>query len=833
MDHKDIADNKGQTKAYKKKRFVTKLIKAATSGNHYRDTHVFIGGTGAVGGTALLQMLTIYEDMMNINPPGPNEAPILMATGKAQQDIDDIAERLTRFVESRHGKLSKLKPDLYVMHSGIFISFEEFHLTAIRGLEGITNKNEEERTDFVRSFLATLPNGRTDFDKLMNLISEARPMTDCIERYRKKLPISRQCSKFRSVIIGIPIPSLVTYHSDYLKVAQPHIHGLSDDGIEELEGAFRESLRKDLIQIRSLSREVLVAHTTAIGGMYDEQRDERGKIVPSIRLGFSHSAQDDKLTKKQKEAEEFTKEFSDINIKVLITAAAIGIDEVRVRKPVPMHKNVAEQLTKERDILIEEEPAKPLSADTDNDEPILPGKHIRIYPPKTARLDGTQKGSITFQHGKLLRPTFSIRSGENGFFSVSNADALYRVMRVASASELGHVMATVGLFGDDPLTKWFPNNICYYTEGENSRQVFDLLNQPQLLQMQLSGIEPMALQELGSAKHQGELHTLSLLILLHRLRTVDITAIDPYVNLRYFDPARFLIENSRPLTFEDLTNWTVDSLATEMRVLASAQQPSDLAKLNHVLKQSKHDNLFKAKKDAVEQVLDRVLKAVWMVPCLGSPILYEDDKGNTFVRTGYFVAPLAHFISKTTLVNDYSTIDRYFWYGYEQHRKDREERGEAVCTFPDYRDYNICSGGFVDLRRNAILCTAKHSDVPLAGRISHFSDEESLRETLLKLDPYSFFTTCGLVALLHRLQGLHHQLVEGMAELGTLHEYRWQVPRDANGHILVVPGAIEAFRMVSEGLEKTTGTERLDGIWGYEPRPNKERLEDLSWEELK
>ncbi|HKQ51270.1 MAG TPA: hypothetical protein VJT74_02805, partial [Pyrinomonadaceae bacterium] len=90
-----------------------------------------------------------------------------------------------------------------------------------------------------------------------------------------------------------------------------------------------------------------------------------------------------------------------------------------------------------------------------------------------------------------------------------------------------------------------------------------------------------------------------------------------------------------------------------------------------------------------------------------------------------------------------------------------------------------------------------------------------------------FFTTCGLVALLFRLRGLYSQLREAMAELGTLHEFRWQMPRDPSGHILVVPGAIEAFRMVSEGLEKTTGTERLDGTWGYERRPVPERWNDI------
>ena len=49
------------------------------------------------------------------------------------------------------------------------------------------------------------------------------------------------------------------------------------------------------------------------------------------------------------------------------------------------------------------------------------------------------------------------------------------------------------------------------------------------------------------------------------------------------------------------------------------------------------------------------------------------------------------------------------------------------------------------------------------------------------------------VALLLRLRGLYGQLREAMAELGTLHEYRWQMPRDATGHILLVPGAVEAF----------------------------------------
>ena len=113
-------------------------------------------------------------------------------------------------------------------------------------------------------------------------------------------------------------------------------------------------------------------------------------------------------------------------------------------------------------------------------------------------------------------PTYSIRSGENGFFTVANADALYRSMRVASAGELGLLMARVALFGDDRLSPWFRDGVCYYTETDNSRHVLDFLSQPSLQATQLSGLEPMALQDLGSAKHQAEMHTLALLILVHR-----------------------------------------------------------------------------------------------------------------------------------------------------------------------------------------------------------------------------------------------------------------------------------------------------------------------------
>ena len=68
---------------FKKSRFGPRLVAAARSGRHYRDVHVFIGGTGAVGGAAALQMVAMLEEMMTIAPPAsPDDVPVLIVTGR-------------------------------------------------------------------------------------------------------------------------------------------------------------------------------------------------------------------------------------------------------------------------------------------------------------------------------------------------------------------------------------------------------------------------------------------------------------------------------------------------------------------------------------------------------------------------------------------------------------------------------------------------------------------------------------------------------------------------------------------------------------------------------
>jgi hypothetical protein len=785
---------------YKKQRLGTKLLRAARAGDRYRDLHVFIGGTGAVGGTALLQMISMYEEMMSVSTPEPDDVPILVTTGRTPEELHAFTRRLFRFMESRHGieKHPQRVASGYLTRSGIFVALERFQLNPLPD---------------------SFDGGDYPLDALVPAISASRPISAFLKSYQSKHFKGAEPTRFRSVVIGIPIPSLLAYHLDHLKGLAEYADDLTEDRVEELRATFRRAFREDLKEVKaSLADEVLVAHTTAVGGMYDEDF-EGGKLHRKIRLGFAHSAQDSKLVVKQHEAEEFAREYAAVGIKMLVTAAAVGIDEVRIRAEIPLHFQVAQKLQGAPEGLFAGSKRKPpAGGGTDEKRPVAHGRSvIKIHSPLTVPLDDPPKAPARFTKGKTLRPAYSIRSGENGFFTVSNADALYRVMRIASASELGLVLATVGVFGDDPLNPWFNDNVCYYTETDNSRQVFDLLNQPPLLRAQLSGLEPLALQDLGSSKHQGELHTLSLLILLHRIRTLDTDAIDPYADVEHFDPAHFFVEHSRPLMFEDLESWHTDTLSREMQIVASAETPQDLLGL---IPRRYHSGLFPLRDKALQRILECALQAVWMVPSLGSPLLFERD-GITFIRTGFFIAPL------DLLVSNQDSIARCLAESYERHLAGGYEDRKSPCSFEEFRDFHLCSGGFVDLRPTAILCMAEREMMTLKGRVKRFSRQEDLRAELAKIEPYSFFTTSGLIALTLRLRALHGLLQEAMAELGTLHEFRWQMPRDANGHILLVPGVVEAFRMFSEGLEKTTGTERMDGIWGYERRPPPDRLKDI------
>lgn len=797
----------------KKERLGPRLVAAARSHERYRDAHMFLGGTGAVGGTALLQMLSMYEEMFAVSEPDPDHVPVLVATGTTGDEIQAFTRRLFRFVESRYGneRLPSRVRRGYLTHSGVFVSLERFEVAAVPGLRAIRDTPPEGRPALVARFLDDIGTSldaptETVHKALKEAVKASAPFTGFLTGYLDRDLRSLGIERFRSIVSGIPIPSLVAYHQDELLALTEHVPGLGSEVVDELKEVFVEALRTDLAGVAAnLSDTVLMAHTTGVGGMYDEDPNAPG--LATTRLGFAHAGMDLRLAEKHRFADKLTARYASAGVKVLVTAAAIGIDEVRVREAIPLHRQIRQKLFDSPfEVFPGSKGAQPdqSKATRRRGRPQPARQVIRSFRPLTVLLDDPGEGPVEFERGDPILPSYAIRSGENGFFTVADADSLYRSMRVASASELGLMLATVALLGDDRITPWFRDNVCYYTETDNSRQVLDFLRQPSLQATQFSGLEPMALQDLGSAKHQAEMHTLALLILLHRLRTLDVDAMDPYVDLAHLDTRAFLLSHSRRLTFEDVGAWEFDALARDMQVLASAEEPTDLLPLTP----PREHGLFPRRREALMLVMREVLTAVWTPPSLGSPVIYQRD-GRSFLRTGYYVAPLDLLVTERNAV--------------AARLRQSHERSGNPCDAHDYRDYHFAVGGFVDLRPHAILCSARSDAEDLRGRIARVSTDDDLRDHIHTLEPYSFFATCGLLAVHHRLRELYGSLRESMIELGSLQDWRWHMPRDAAGHLVLVPGVVEALRMAAEGLEKTTGTERLDGLWGYARRPIPDR----------
>ena len=787
---------------FKKSRFGPRLVEAARAGRHYRDVHVFIGGTGAVGGAAALQMVAMFEEMMTIAPaPSPADVPVLIVTGRTDDEVHSFESRLKRFIRTRWGAGTAPRPfeHGHLTPGGVYVAVSKYEMKPIPGLELVKDADADRRPAAIDQFLGHAGVNRTMSGEaigegLMRYVRASRPITSFLEDRLTRLRDYGQ-KPYRSVVLGFPLPSILAYQTGGLALVAEAL-GMDETFTSGMKDAFETTFAGDLAAVRDAwGARVLVAHTTGVGGMYDEANGGT-----AIRLGFAHAARDEFLRTKHIEAEHLTEKYAERGVLMLVTAAAIGIDEVRMREAIPLHGAIVEKLRNAPHELFRGSRERK--------------QFIHLFKPVTLRLDGgaaaapaRRRGSapdagpapLHFKLGGEIRPEYAIRSGENGFFSVANADALYRVMKVASVSELGHVLATVGLLGDDPNVPWFEDGICYYTETANSKQVFDFLYQPVLLDAQLGGVDPMALQDLGSAKHQAELHTLALLIVLHRVRTLDIEAIEEYPDAS-FNARRFFLENSRPLTFRDVEQWDVDTLARDLRTLVTADKPGHLLPLKQLIDPGQ----FGARDEAHLAVLKIALDAVFTVTSLGSPIVFEGEQGETLARTGYWIAPLGDVVTHE------DSLRKLF-----EHEN------------PDYQAFQIAVNGFIDFRPHGIVSSVKVAADLVPGAVTVHRDPASFAERLASLEPYSFFATSGLIALVHRLRALGRMLTQARTDLGTMQDWLWNMLRDPRGHTYVVPGVVEALRMVSEAQEKTTGTEYLDGIWGYERRLPEQRADAI------
>lgn len=781
---------------FKKPRLGPQLLRAAADPRFFDQVHVIFGGTGAVGGATALALIDLYEEAAARCPEVRGErSPRIVVTGRTRQEVRQFTSLLYGLQERDHAgaQPEHLAGRGYRTAGGVVVELQVLGVDpSIPELAGFARASEEARRKAVAALLATAgldaaspPEDRAAL--LEDAVRErvGRPFSRFLETYREResgLPGGRE--RFRSVVVGIPLASVATYKLGDLEEAAPYFGlDLGSPRIEALKAAYLQAMRDDLAHVAgALAEEVLAAHTTGVGGMYDEEPGgER-----TIRLGFAHSALGEKLRQKQSFAEELSRLYAEEGIKMLVTAAAIGVDAVLVDKTPPINGGVRAALRRAQAEGAEVLPPADVSAGV-----------MRTYRPLRLGLLGEPHSPVRFSRGVPLVVDYVLKSGENGFFTVSNSDALYRVMRVVSTSELGLLLARTALFGDDAGCPSFPGNVCYYTETDAGRQVFDLLAQPPLVASQLSGLEPKALQDLGSAKHQAALHTLGLLILLHRLKTLDLEALPHPLDLGTFDPRSYFEAHSRPLTLDHVPGFDPRTQARELAALVGAEEPADLERLKAFFQADTR------RQEAAHRVLAAVIRAVWTVPSLGSPILYEGEDGTRRLVAGYYAAPLDRVLTHRDTA--------------EAHLRSRfaAAGGGGDDAFERFVELHVANSGFVDLRPVAVLVTARSAAEDLAGKVRVFREEGPFRQALAALAPYSYFATSGLLALAVRLKGLQRQARQLDLRFGTANQHRAHFHLDEQGRPLLVPGIVEAFRMVSEGLSKNTGLDRLDGRWGY------------------
>jgi len=403
---------------FKKSRFGPRLAAAARAGSNYRDVHVFIGGTGAVGGAAALQMVAMFEEMMAIEPPPTaDDVPVLIVTGRSDDEVHTFESRLQRFTRTRWGAGTKARhfEHGYLTPGGVYVAISKFELKPVPGLEIVTDADLHSREKAVEEFLRFANVARAE--SLIDYVRSSRPVTSFLEDRKVRLRDYGD-KPFRSVLLGFPLPSILAYQTGGLGIVASAL-GLDAEFTARVKDAFESTFADDLVAVREQwGARVLVAHTTGVGGMYDETPD--GRTTP--RLGFAHASRDEALRQKHIEAEHLMQKYAQRGILMLVTAAAIGIDEVRMRDTIPLHGGIVKALRDAKHELFRGARERK--------------QFIHLFKPITLQLDAKSSRELHFKLGEEIRPEHAIRSGENGFFSVANADALYRVMKVASVSEL-------------------------------------------------------------------------------------------------------------------------------------------------------------------------------------------------------------------------------------------------------------------------------------------------------------------------------------------------------------------------------------------------------------
>ena len=789
---------------YKNQSYFLKLKELAASKktDPYTYKMVFFGGTGAVGGQAVIEVLQGYQYIRanRINPS--SERPELLITGI---DLSQINQFLTKLFQVFGAKnFEKINDDVdnptYLFDNFVELNFQclmaspEFKTDLNKALSEINSP--EEKIEFLKKEASHI----------------TAPFEEFIKDYKKESGIK---GKIRAVFSGIPIPSVATYHFEAIdRLLHAHNLGLDDTDKQTERSIKREILKglaSDFGDIKNdHAEEVLIAHTTSVGGMYQIIDGE-----PVIKLGYAHSSLGDLLKEKQFYANELTIQYSNFGLKSLVTAAAIGIDYIYQTSTLPLSSGVSRKFR-----IANENKALPFDLSLCEDKKgsklinkIFRSVHIPVkHPAMDMKGQPLSRTSLDFgnkkDNVKSLQVKYALRSGENGLFSLDNAYALYLNMKIASQEELAHVLVYNAFFGDDLQKPWFDDQgICYYTQTDNSSLVFALLNnRREFRKYQTSAFTVKAFQELGSSKHQCELHTSALFILLHKLKHLSPNLITKRITSKYTasEVIEFVDGNSPTLLLEDIIHYSrdIDKLSDDFCTLFELTSAEELAQFMGFEGQA--TGFIKT---FFSHLYSVVMETIDTITSLGTPIVYTNKEGRDVILSGPYFAPL------DLLVNEnFSLIDHL----------DAESKKYRL-NVENLMNWVICNNGVADMRPKAVVNTAKTYKEGLIDALRFCKDAGEFREAINTLKQKNgrnlkeniHYNSSGLIAYTERIKGLHEQLETFDLSLGTLNGWKALFPVDTNNNHPLVPGLVEAMRMYSEGLGKITGSEFLYPRYGY------------------
>ena len=809
---------------------------------------VIFGGTGAVGGAAVMElcrMILMSKSLRQRSLQGE-----IHATGMSDKEISKFVSRLYLALGEEH-EIEKIEPRRhYRVDHRIDLRF------AILQLE-----IPQDLPDHVRQEHETQGEG---FRLETTLANYFRKLECPFLRYVESLG-DLDNLLLHAVAVSIPLPSVATYTLVAIdRLADEH--GLDHASKQRVKKSYLKTFVRGLAVIQQRhARHVLIAHTTAVGGMY---RVDGGQS--EIRLGFAHSALGKKLVDKKYFADELTQLYIDQGFDVLVTAAAIGIDAVEFHCHLPADRAVKAALQMRlrqidhspvhpgdldnpnillypcRSIPLQSEGSSTASTASTAEAEVAPKQvveHTAVDPEadeagsvterKEPAFESSDTETITnepseangstdeaskrtedeahqgppdvpfeFGAGKELMVDAAIRSGENGLFSVANCVALYNVMKVAIPEELAMVLVRHALFGPERRRDWFRDKICYYNETENSYFALRLLdNYPQLVQAHHGAFAPQAYQALGSSTHQARLHELGLLMLALRMRELrgkfmKFSEKELAENLTDLDS--FLRRHTRIPCFEDLVEIEISSLS---KLLSQLCQVNSMESAGQVLGYDPHQTGLRepGREKFLARLATRISRYLQTITSLGIPLIYRRTDGTDHLLVGPYIAPL------DTALAYHGDLERVW--------QERAER-HGIPT-ETMRDWVIVNNGFIDLRPHAMTTSAKEAGPQLVHRVHTFENAEDVAAWIGSLEQGDYFTTCGLVALELRLGQLFQKVSHRKIELGTRETWKHLFQQDLEGRHILSPGLVETVRMYSEGLGKITGTEALWPPWGY------------------